>query len=262
MLTLARGGTAIFRSKVKDNLQFLPHLMVAIRRDGFTEFIFMMCKRIIAKFSRTPGSHHIGHHEFDRRFGTETATAIPRWRIRDVSSPNRLHATNYVPSREDDVLMLFQNLPIDPREFTCIDFGSGKGKVLLLAAEFGFRKIIGIEFSPSLHATAKANIERYKAVSNRDCEIECVCQDAAEFPIPIENLVIFLFGPFHEPVFQQVVDKLRHSLKTQERPIYVINFGSPLAQAIRKVEFLKPLPGRAGKWIYSNRKHLEVAVEE
>jgi len=158
--------------------------------------------------------------------------------------------------------MLFRMLPVNPAEFICVDLGSGKGKVLLLAAEFGFKKVIGVEFSPSLHRIAITNVDRYKSVSTRDCEIQCVCQDAAEFPIPTGNLVIFLYGPFYAPVFREVVEKLRHSLTAQERPIYLINFGSPLAKAIRSVEFLQPLPGHAGKWIYSNRQHREATVAE
>jgi tRNA1(Val) A37 N6-methylase TrmN6 len=167
-----------------------------------------------------------------------------------------------VASREKDVLMLFRMLPINPAEFICVDLGSGKGRVLLLAAEFGFKKVVGVEFSPSLHRIAIANVNRYKSGSTRNCEIECVCQDAAEFSIPSENLVMFLYGPFYEPVFRKVVGKLQHSLEAQERPIYLINFGSPLAQAIRTVEFLQPLPGRAGRWIYSNRRHQEVSFAE
>lgn len=237
---------------MKVGLQFFPHLVVVLRRDGIANFMVTLSKKVAARFGPDRDRHRTDAHEFDKRFGTETATSVPRWKIHDVSSPNRLHATNYVPSRENDVLMLFRMLPIDPGEFTCIDFGSGKGKVLLLAAEFGFRKAVGVEFSPSLHAVAAANVDRYKQATNRDCEIECICQDAAEYPIPEGNLVIFLFGPFHEPVFMEVVKKLRQSLEVHDRPVYLINFGSPLAKAIEKIDFLKPLPGEAGRWVYSN----------
>lgn len=258
-----KGRTPIFRSKIAVTTHFLAHLLEAIRRDGLGNFVQMLFARLAGTFRQKADSRSVEEDQaFDRRFGTDTAASISRWRISDVTSPNRNHATNYVASREKDVLMLFRMLPINPAEFICVDLGSGKGKVLLLAAEFGFKKIIGVEFSPSLHRIATANVSRYKSVANRDCEIACVCQDAAEFPIPVGNLVIFLYGPFYAPVFREVVDKLRHSLMAQERPVYLVNFGSPLAQAIRKVEFLQPLPGNAGKWIYSNRRHQEAAVVE
>jgi SAM-dependent methyltransferase len=237
----------------RDVSHFSAHVMETFRREGFAQFFVKSCGKLLRLARKNPSAQGIEELEFDRRFGTDTATSIPAWRLSDVSSANRVHATNYVASREKDVSMLFGMLPIQAKDYVFVDFGSGKGKVLLLAGEYGFKKIIGVEFSPSLHAIAEANIERYKSVSSRNCTIESVCQDAAEFAIPSENLVIFLYGPFHEPVFRSVIARLRDSLEAHDRTIFVVNFGSPLAAAIRKIDFLYPLPGKAGQWIYSNK---------
>jgi Methyltransferase domain len=242
----------LYKAK-RDVSHFSAHLIETLRREGFSQFVVKSCGKAVRLFNKNSSSQDIEELEFDRRFGTDTAASIPAWKLSDVSSPNRVHATNYVASREKDVSMLFGMLPIEVEDYVLVDFGSGKGKVLLLGAEYGFKRLIGVEFSPSLHAVAQSNIERYKAVSSRQCSIESICQDAAEFAIPSDQLVIFLYGPFHEPVFQSVAARLRRSLQAFPRTIFVVNFGSPLAEAIRKIDFLHPLPGKAGQWIYSNK---------
>jgi len=242
-------------SKAKrDVTHFCSYLIGRLKREGFAQFAVKSCKKIVSLVKGNPSLRRIEEQEFDRRFGTDTAASIPAWKLSDVSSGNRVHATNYVASQEKNVLMLFRMLPIRAEDYFFVDLGSGKGKVLLLAAEYGFTRIVGVEFSPSLHAIAQANIERYKSVSARNCTIESVCQDAADWAIPPEKLVIFLYGPFHEPVFRSVVARLRQSIETYDRTIFLVNFGSPLVEAIRKIDFLHPLPGEAGQWIYSNKR--------
>jgi hypothetical protein len=54
-----------------------------------------------------------------------------------------------------------KKLNIDPRNFTFIDFGSGKGRVLLIAAGLPFKAVVGIEFSRELHEIAVQNISRF-----------------------------------------------------------------------------------------------------
>ena len=59
------------------------------------------------------------------------------------------------------VFFLFKKLKI-PDDKVFIDIGSGKGRVLLIAAEFGIKEVRGIEFSPVLCEIAKKNISIYK----------------------------------------------------------------------------------------------------
>jgi len=44
-----------------------------------------------------------------------------------------------------------QAMPIDLSKFTFIDLGAGKGRALLMASDYLFQKIIGVEFMPELH---------------------------------------------------------------------------------------------------------------
>ena len=49
--------------------------------------------------------------------------------------------------------------------FTFVDLGSGKGRTLLMASDYPFRRIIGVELLPSLHQIAQENLRQYKSES-------------------------------------------------------------------------------------------------
>jgi hypothetical protein len=58
---------------------------------------------------------------------------------------------------------MLRDLPIpDVSGYTFIDMGSGKGRMLLLAAEPPFRRIIGVEFASDLDALARSNVKTYR----------------------------------------------------------------------------------------------------
>jgi predicted RNA methylase len=49
-----------------------------------------------------------------------------------------------------------------PREKSLIDVGSGKGRVMVAAAHYGFKNIIGVDFAKELCAAAERNINKIK----------------------------------------------------------------------------------------------------
>ena len=122
-------------------------------------------------------------------------------------------------------------LEIDFRQFTFIDIGSGKGRALLLAAEFPFRRVIGIELLAELNAVAEENIRKFSGEKRACGEMQAVCGDAPEFIFPTEPLVIFLFNPLPEAGLKKVVENLEASLRENPRPVYVI-YASPVFERI------------------------------
>ncbi len=77
--------------------------------------------------------------------------------------------------------------------------------MLFVAAEYPFRKVIGVEFSNALHDDAVANLKRYRFPKRRCADIEPVHADAREFEFPNDNLVIYLFNPFGEEVMERML---------------------------------------------------------
>jgi SAM-dependent methyltransferase len=147
-----------------------------------------------------------------------------------------------------------QALPIDFSLFTFVDLGCGKGRVLLMASDYPFKKIIGVEFMPELHRVAQKNFAGYSNDLQRCRQIETLCMDARDFQFPLEPLVVYLFNPFSEPTFAHVLENLRLSVEQSPRPAYIAyrftEFESLLAQAV----WLEKIAG-AEQWaVYWNRR--------
>ena len=117
----------------------------------------------------------------------------------------------YGPVRVANAHAALRDLPLggaggrDYSQYTFIDVGSGKGRVLFVAAEYPFRKVIGVEFSNALHDDAVANLKRYKHSGRRCADIEPVLADARDFEFPNDNLVIYLFNPFGPEVMERML---------------------------------------------------------
>src|SRR5262245_49817297 len=58
-------------------------------------------------------------------------------------------------------------LDIDPQRYSFIDYGSGKGKALLMASDYPFKTIIGLEYAKRLHDIAAENCRKYRSASQK-----------------------------------------------------------------------------------------------
>ena len=159
--------------------------------------------------------------EWDQRHGVETAQLVPLSRL-SISSRNWIYGTHYEPISSTRFHDLLRDLKIEHRNFLFIDLGSGKGKAILMAASYPFQEVIGVEFSAELHHTAERNIQEYLGVKN--CPVKSVCEDATVYDLPPQPAVIYLYNPFEAAILQKVVEKLRQSLDTSPREIYVLYY--------------------------------------
>jgi SAM-dependent methyltransferase len=129
----------------------------------------------------------------------------------------------YMPVRPRRARQALRALPIrDYAEYTFIDMGSGKGRMLLLAAECPFRRILGIEFAAELHRQAVENIAACRGIWLRCRQIESVAMDAADFRFPDDNLVLYFFNPFGCATMRRVLEELRTSLKRLPRDVLLV----------------------------------------
>jgi SAM-dependent methyltransferase len=116
---------------------------------------------------------------------------------------------------------MFDHAGIDPSEFTFVDLGCGKGRVLLIAAERPFQRIIGVEISADVAAIARANVACYRPESTRVREIEVVNADATEFDMPGANLLVHLYHPFEPVITAAVMRRLAASLACSPRKVVI-----------------------------------------
>jgi hypothetical protein len=143
----------------------------------------------------------------DKQYGTDTAESVKLHGL-DIRSPNYQHAIYYRATDFPILSELLNWLDLRHEDYTFIDYGSGKGLVLLQAARFPFKKIIGVEFARELHEVASRNLDRHPAHLRRS-EIELVHGDAVEFTPPAGDLVLYLYEPFEAPVTRQIIARIR-----------------------------------------------------
>lgn len=162
--------------------------------------------------------------QFDKVHRVETSGRIA---IADlhIANPNAAQATWYEPVPNSCFRQLLEHLPVNCSDYVFIDYGSGKGRVLFLASDHPFNRVIGIEFSPQLHEIARRNISTYRSRDQRCHRLESVCLDAADFELPPEPSVLFFYSPFKAPLMSQILDNVKASLKSHPRELYLLYIG-------------------------------------
>jgi SAM-dependent methyltransferase len=110
----------------------------------------------------------------------------------------------------------------DPHERHFIDIGCGKGRPLLIATEFDFRAITGIEFSPPLAWMARRNAAIYARAHPHRARIDIVTGDALDYRLPKEKLALFLYNSFERSLIARLLANLEASLRESRREIYVV----------------------------------------
>ena len=183
--------------------------------------------------------------DFDLAYGVETDGDFDDWTyLSDLKIPsaNWIYGSNYSGIEPERFSAIFSTLNIRFEDFLFIDFGSGKGRALLMASEFPFKRVIGVEFSPELDATARHNIQSHRTPRQRCKSIDSVCMDFVHFPLPQEPSVLFFFDPCAETVFLQVLENIKQSLHDHPREIFVIYVApSRKEQLLDSADFLLKL---------------------
>lgn len=106
--------------------------------------------------------------------------------------------------------------------FTFVDLGSGKGRVLLQASHFDFRRILGVEFAEPLHEVATRNIACYRHTQQRCRDITSLNVAAERFAFPDDDLVVFMFNAFRKPLLACLLARLEASHRAHPRTMYVV----------------------------------------
>jgi hypothetical protein len=146
-------------------LSFLRKFRRGLRRHGVIGLLGVVAGRLHSRFHNLLPSvraeireRELRAAEFDTRFGVDTGGLIHPTELA-LDQPNQIHAVSYRGSDPKYFSDAIASLPIDYAQFVFIDFGSGKGRPLLLATQFPFKHIIGVEFSEELHRIAEENIQ-------------------------------------------------------------------------------------------------------
>lgn len=113
------------------------------------------------------------------------------------------------------------SLNIEAGKEVFLDYGSGKGRIVTVAATYPFQRVIGVEMLPELNTIANQNIRR--AQRKLKCkDVETIATDATTYSVPRDVTVIFLFNPFLGQVLRAVQQQILKSLDDNPRKLTVV----------------------------------------
>jgi hypothetical protein len=192
-----------------------------------------------------------GDMEYDWEHRVNTTSGTVGWRARLLG----LFHSPYQPTdpalfREMMAGLTAAGKPIAFDQFTFVDLGSGKGRTLLMASEYPFRRIVGVEVIAELHRAAEENIRAYHSATQRCTQIESILADAREFELSEEPLVLYLFNPLPERALSEVLQRLEKSLKRAPRPVWVVYHNPLLEGALDASGFLEKAGGTLQYSVY------------
>jgi SAM-dependent methyltransferase len=184
-----------------------------------------------------------GDSEYDWEHRVNTTSAAVGWRDRLLG----IFHSPYQPTESvlfhEMMAVLAEQAGFDFSRFIFIDLGSGKGRTLLMASDYPFLGIVGVELLPALHRAAQDNFAKYQNESQKCFTVESICADATEFAFPAEAAVLFLFNPFPEAGLRRVIANLERSLREHPRKAFLLYHNALLEHVLSESATLKKICG-------------------
>jgi hypothetical protein len=115
-----------------------------------------------------------------------------------------------------------------------VDYGAGKGRVMLLASQYPFTQIGGIEFAEELHDNATMNIAQFPRSRMKCRNVECVLDDVVNIRPLDGEAVHYFFNPFAPQIFAEVLKGIVASYHARPRRLYVILIDMEAAALMHK----------------------------
>ena len=165
-------------------------------------------------------------HPFDQIHGTDTSGLIPGHVIAEGTDARVSELTAYygvAPSILHGLLDIWiQRTSPQPIERTVfLDVGAGKGRALLLASQYPFLRVEGVELNPALARIAQSNIDLWQQDPTAEslAPITLHHADATLHSIPTEPTLAFLFHPFELPLLRRFLRHIEKSRVNNSAPL-------------------------------------------
>lgn len=197
--------------------------------------------------------------DFDRRYGTKTSGIVPREAL-GATGDNAAAATWYEPTPIAGFDAIMRFLPREIAEYRFIDYGSGRGRVLLLASRYPFKEIIGIEFSERLHRDAEANLRKFLPPERVCYNAKSLLMDAELFTPPPGPTIFFLFNPFGHNLVETVLKRIEDVHCKDNSALYLFYYYPKHRDLLLKSPFWSKLASE-GEWsVFMRRSAAETAA--
>ena len=161
-------------------------------------------------------------HPFDRAHGVQTSGMIPGYVLKP-GDPWDAPTTAYAAAQPSIIRAALATVP-EPQRCHFYDLGCGKGRPLLIATEFGFASITGVELSPAVAAIARRNAAVFARSLPERTAVRIVTGDATAPCFPAQPLAIFLYNSFERALVERLLATLETSLRADPREVYFIYY--------------------------------------
>ncbi|MEO6219510.1 MAG: class I SAM-dependent methyltransferase [Ginsengibacter sp.] len=187
----------------------------------------------------------------EKKYNIQTIQ-LNRLNTLSINSENLIHASIYQGANYYLIEKAFEYLQSLNANNSIVDFGSGKGRVLVVAAHYGFRKITGIDFAKALCLSAEENINKIGS-KFPSTEFTVICDDVVNYQVKDDEDGFFFFNPFNEVVMLAVVKNILKSLKENPRHVYIVYLNP-----VHKEIFLSA--GFEEEYYLKKLKYLELSI--
>lgn len=158
---------------------------------------------------------------FDQVHHVDTAASVYAHEA-GLRGKSAISASHYHPAPSRLIAHALRDLPIRREDYVFVDFGSGKGRALLVAASSGFKRVVGVEASPALHDVAVNNIATFQAANPGGPPIEALCMDCLEYEFPDDNVVLYMYHPFDASVMRDALQRVVDAFSRSSHEIYIV----------------------------------------
>ncbi|HEY4010845.1 MAG TPA: class I SAM-dependent methyltransferase [Acidobacteriaceae bacterium] len=169
-------------------------------------------------------------HPFDVAHGTETSGLISGKILARGTTAEPEDLTAYygiAPSILRSVLDLWlrelhPEAPIGQTVF--LDVGAGKGRAMLVASEYPFLRVEGLELNPRLAEIARNNIALWQNAPDSTMLAPLLLHeaDATRAPLPQEPILAHLFHPFENRLLRRFLRHVEKDLTANPRPLNLL----------------------------------------
>ena len=176
------------------------------------------------KLYRTKGLSAVFNavHEirFDKRYDVRTRGCK---KYEDIVAGDLADGREYEPSNIYSIKKALKLIPEQSKRGAFVDFGCGMGKTLIMASLYGFKKVVGVEYSKELCGVCRENIARFTSRYGSDTEFIVCNEDATSYTIPEEATVFFFFNPFGSDTARKVLNNIySHAHRVKPKYVFII----------------------------------------
>lgn len=169
---------------------------------------------------------------FDFKYGTDTVNQIELHEL-EINSDNWKRGERYGLTPSKAFMKFMSTLHVSP-DSVFVDLGCGKGKNLLLASQFNFKRVVGVEFSKDMCKCARENILIYKKKTGCDGNMEVVHSDVVDYEFRDDENVFYLFNPFDDVIMNHVIKNIASSIERNPREVFIVYCNPEHANIIEK----------------------------